>query len=208
MSIKQEKLNYYENFLNNAKISVEISNILKNLAEKYNANSIDEVVKEVHKLENDADKNLHNMLNYLIKDFLPPIEREDIILLGNRIDDMIDYLDEIIIKLEILNIETLREEFKDFVEIINRQSNSLIKMLEFFKNPKQYKEVHQLVIDINCTEDEGDRLFEKSIRNLFINEKNPIEVIKWNTIYNGLENCIDSYENIASTVDEIILKSS
>ena len=161
MSIKQEKLNYYENFLNNAKISVEISNILKNLAEKYNANSIDEVVKEVHKLENDADKNLHNMLNYLIKDFLPPIEREDIILLGNRIDDMIDYLDEIIIKLEILNIETLREEFKDFVEIINRQSNSLIKMLEFFKNPKQYKEVHQLVIDINCNEDEGDRLFEK-----------------------------------------------
>ena len=169
MSIKQEKLNYYENFLNNAKISVEISNILKNLAEKYNANSIDEVVKEVHKLENDADKNLHNMLNYLIKDFLPPIEREDIILLGNRIDDMIDYLDEIIIKLEILNIETLREEFKDFVEIINRQSNSLIKMLEFFKNPKQYKEVHQLVIVYrkkwkNCNSRKRKSIFRKLYR--------------------------------------------
>ena len=205
---KNKKINYYEEFLNNAKIAVEISNLLKKFVENYNINNISEVVKEVHKLENDADKNLHNMLNYLIKDFLPPIEREDIVLLANKIDDMIDYLDEIITNLEILDIEVLREDFKYYVDIINRQSNLLISMLESFKNTKQYEEVHNQVIEMNRTEEEGDRLFEKSISNLFINEKDCIEALKWNTIYNGLENCIDSYESIASTVYEIILKNS
>ena len=51
------------------------------------------ILKQVHQIENEADKNLHEIINYLIKDFLPPIEREDIITLSYRIDDVIDCID-------------------------------------------------------------------------------------------------------------------
>jgi len=51
------------------------------------------ILKQVHQIENEADKNLHEIINYLIKDFLPPIEREDIITLSHRIDDVIDCID-------------------------------------------------------------------------------------------------------------------
>lgn len=207
LEIIKEELDYYEMFINNAKIAVEISAILNKFAENYDFNKLPQVVADVHKYENNADKNLHEILNYLIKDFLPPIDREDIVFLANRMDDTIDYLDEIFINLKTLNVKKLRKEFKIFAQIINKLSTLLNSMITKFKNKNCYAEVHNLVIEINETEEKGDTVFENAIEDLFTNETNSVEIIRWNTIYNELENCIDSFENIANAVDEIILKN-
>ena len=206
--LKEKNLDYYNQFIKNAEIAVEISKILATYTEGFDINKSTEIESKVHSLENDADKNLHDTLDFLIKDFLPPIEREDIVLLTNRMDDIIDYLDEIAINFNILNVTNLREDYKEFVEIINKLATLLKNMLEKFKDKKNYEEVHKYIIDINNIEENGDKIYEKSIKQLFKNETNAIEVLKWNTIYNTLENCIDSYESVANTIGEIILKNT
>ena len=90
--MKKQELNYYDEFIKNIEIAYQISNILKEYIDKFKTEDSEEIEQKVHKLENDADYNLHNLKNYLVKDFLPPIEREDIILLVNKIDDVIDNL--------------------------------------------------------------------------------------------------------------------
>ena len=206
--LKEKNFNYYDEFIQNANIAIEISTILKKHAENYDINNSTEVEEKVHKLENDADKNLHETIDYLVKDFLPPLEREDIVLLVNKIDDIIDYLDEIAINFNILNIVALRDNFLEFMELFNKVSVLLKEMLENFKDKKKHEEVYKYLIEINNIEENGDRLYEKAIKNLFTNEKDPIEIIKWNTIYNTLENGIDSFESVANTIGEIVLKNT
>ena len=206
--LKEKNFNYYDEFIKNANIAIEISTILKKHAENYDINNSTEIEEKVHKLENDADKNLHETIDYLVKDFLPPIEREDIVLLVNKIDDIIDYLDEIAINFNILNIVVLRDNFLEFMELFNKVSILLKEMLENFKDKKKHEEVYKYLIEINNIEENGDRLYEKAIKSLFINEKDPIEIIKWKTIYNTLENGIDSFESVANTIGEIVLKNT
>lgn len=206
--LKEKNFNYYDEFIKNANIAIEISTILKKHAENYDINNSTEIEEKVHKLENDADKNLHETIDYLVKDFLPPIEREDIVLLVNKIDDIIDYLDEIAINFNILNIVVLRDNFLEFMELFNKVSVLLKEMLENFKDKKKNEEVYKYLIEINNIEENGDRLYEKAIKSLFTNEKDPIEIIKWNTIYNTLENGIDSFESVANTIGEIVLKNT
>ena len=206
--LKEKNCNYYDEFIKNANIAIEISTILKKHAENYDINNSTEVEEKVHKLENDADKNLHETIDYLVKDFLPPIEREDIVLLVNKIDDIIDYLDEIAINFNILNIVVLRDNFLEFMELFNKVSVLLKEMLENFKDKKKHEEVYKYLIEINNIEENGDRLYEKAIKSLFTTEKDPIEIIKWNTIYNTLENGIDSFESVANTIGEIVLKNT
>ena len=206
--LKEKNFNYYDEFINNANIAIEIATILKTHSENFDINNSTEVEEKVHKLENDADKNLHETIDYLVKDFLPPIEREDIVLLVNKIDDIIDYLDEIAINFNILNIVVLRDNFLEFMELFNKVSVLLKEMLENFKDKKKHEEVYKYLIEINNIEENGDRLYEKAIKNLFTTEKDPIEIIKWNTIYNTLENGIDSFESVANTIGEIILKNT
>ncbi len=206
--LKEKNFNYYDEFIKNANIAIEIATILKTHSENFDINNSTEVEEKVHKLENDADKNLHETIDYLVKDFLPPIEREDIVLLVNKIDDIIDYLDEIAINFNILNIVVLRDNFLEFMELFNKVSALLKEMLENFKDKKKHEEVYKYLIEINNIEENGDRLYEKAIKNLFTTEKDPIEIIKWNTIYNTLENGIDSFESVANTIGEIILKNT
>lgn len=206
--LKEKNFNYYDEFIKNANIAIEISTILKKHAENYNINNSTEIEEKVHKLENDADKNLHETIDYLVKDFLPPIEREDIVLLVNKIDDIIDYLDEIAINFNILNIVVLRDNFLEFMELFNKVSVLLKEMLESFKDKKKHEEVYKYLIEINNIEENGDRLYEKAIKSLFTTEKDPIEIIKWKTIYNTLENGIDSFESVANTIGEIVLKNT
>ena len=208
MKFKEKKLNYYDEFCRNANIAVEISNIICDFIESYDVNDLPSIVEKVHKLENDADQNLHTILNFLAKDFLPPIEREDIVLLSNKIDDLIDYLDEIVINLDMLNIQILRDDFKLFLSLIQNLSTALASMFESFKDVRFYEKAHNFVIEINNMEEKGDKVFVQAVKNLYINEKNSIEVTKWNIIYNGLEECIDSYESIANTLDAVVLKNT
>ena len=206
--LKENNFDYYDEFVKNANIALEISTILKKYAENFEINNSTEIEKKVHRLENEADKNLHEIMDYLAKDFLPPLEREDIVLLVNKIDDIIDYLDEIAINFNILNIVVLRENFLEFMEIFYKLSILLKEMLEKFKDKKKHEEVNKYIIEINNIEESGDRLYENSIKSLFKTETNPIEVIKWNTIYNTLEDGIDSFESVANTIGEIILKNT
>ncbi len=206
--MKNKELNYYDEFIKNVDICCKISNILKQHTENFQNENAKETEEMVHKLENDADLNLHHIKNYLVKDFLPPIDREDIILLVNKIDDVVDNLDEVIIDLNIFNVKVLREDFKEYTQLIDKACLKLKEMMSNFKNSKKYEETKSIIIDINHLEEQGDRLFEKSIKNLYDNETNSIEISKWHNIYECVENCMDSCECVADYVEEILMKNA
>ena len=204
--MKKKELNYYDEFIKNVEICCEISNILKQHIDNFQNEDPKEIEKMVHKLENDADLNLHNIKNYLVKDFLPPIEREDIVLLCNKIDNAVDALDEIIIDLNIFNVKELRADFIDFANLICQMSSKLKDTMNDFKDKKKYEQTKALIVEINQMEEQGDRLYENAIKNLFGTEQNPVEILKWNNIYGTLEDAIDSFEGVADYVEEILMK--
>ena len=206
--MKKQELNYYDEFIKNVEIALQMSTILKEYSNEFDYDKSETNEIRVHKLENDADQNLHMILNYLIKDFLPPIEREDIVMLANKIDDVIDNIDEIVINLDILDVKKLREDFKDFTNLIYEICLKQKELMTKFKNINKYEEIEEMVVYINKLEEMGDRLYENAIRDLYRNENNAIEISKWHRIYDCLENCFDSCESVAVCVEEIMMKNS
>ena len=204
---KLPKFNYYDEFINNIEIALQMSEILKEFIENYDNTRAKEIEQTVHDLENKADDNLHNLLEVLVKDFLPPIDREDIIQLAKKIDDIIDCIDETVIDFNIFNVVNIREDVIEFIELMNKLCAIEKEMMIKFKSSKKYNEVNELVIEINNLEEQGDRLYEKAIRKL-VKENETIAIIKWEKIYLDLENCFDSFESVADTVSEVILKNS
>ena len=66
---KKNEYNYFDEFINNSKYIVESAEILKETLNNYSKEKLEENVTKVHELENKADHTLHDMRNYLIKDF-------------------------------------------------------------------------------------------------------------------------------------------
>ncbi len=208
MRNKKEEYNYFDEFIKGSDMIVESSKLLKEALVNYDLKNVEKSIEKVHKLENDADKVIHDMRNYLIKDFLPPIDREDIVILGHRLDDIEDYVDEILINFNILNIEKIREDSLEFVDLLIETSEALKEALVNFKNFKKVDPIKEKVIAINLLEDKGDRLYERVMKKLYSEEKDAIEIIKWTTIYDCFENAIDACEKIADEMADVIMKNS
>lgn len=208
MKKKKEEYNYFNEFVNNSKYIVESAEILKETLENYSQSKLEENISRVHKLENEADQALHKMRNYLIKDFLPPIDREDIVLIGHRLDDIEDCIDEILINFNILNISSVRTDAIEFTELLIECAKSVKDALENFENFKKGELVKEKAIAINVLEENADKMFEKAMKKLYKEETNPLEIIKWTTIYNCLENTTDACERIADSLEDVVMKNS
>ena len=205
---KKEEYSYFDEFVNNSKYVVESAEILKRTLKNYDQEKLEQSIKKVHGLENEADRALHKMRNYLIKDFLPPIDREDIVLIGHRLDDLEDGIDEILINFNILNITSVREDAIEFAELLIECVMSVKDALENFKNFKKADIVKEKSIAINVLEEKADRLYERAMKNLYKEEKDPIEIIKWTTIYNCLENSTDACEKLGDSLEDVVMKNS
>ena len=58
------------------------------------------------------------MLDALVKAFITPIEREDIILLSQNIDDMTDKIEDVLLRVYCNNIQSIRSDSLELVSIV------------------------------------------------------------------------------------------
>ena len=206
--MKKEKMNYFDEFVKNSDCALKSAKILNEYMKDFDKSKSLEMEKRVHELENEADRNLHNILNYLVRDFITPIDRDDIMILSHTIDDLEDCIDEIVININIFDITKIRNDVNQFTELIVQVCEKLKGMLLRFKDTKKYNEMKNMIIEINQIEEIGDSLYQSAISELFKKESDSIEIVKWKNIYDCLEAFLDTAENIANEVENIIMKMS
>lgn len=204
---KKEEYDYFEAFEKNANYSLECAKIVKETIENYKKGDIEKVLEKIHKVENLGDECEHDIINNLAKEFLPPIEREDILYLAHKIDDATDLIEEILINTYIFSIEKFREDTVEFADILVECCKREIELLKEFKNFRKSKEIKNIVIKINVLESESDELYKNAMKKLYDEQKDVLEIMKWTKIYNCLENCIDICEELANEVENIVLKN-
>ena len=205
---KKENYNYFNEFITLTDYIVESANTLKDILENFNLEKLNTGIHEVHRLENEADEIVHKMSSYLIKDFIPPIDREDIALISHKLDNIEDGIDEILINVKILDISEVKPEVIELVDILVMCCFAVRDMFIDFNNFKNIELINQKVIRVNKLEEQGDRTYEKLMTSLYKSEKNPINLIKWTNIYNCLEETIDSCEEIGDFIQDVVMKNS
>ena len=205
---KKEKYSYFEEFIKIAEHIEESSNKLKELMNDYNEENLDKSIEEIHKLEHSSDRIVHKMRKFLIKDFLPPIEREDIAVIVNKLDDIEDGIDEIAIDFKIINIKHIKQDTLEIIDILVKATTAVKGIFEKLSDLKHPELVEEKLVIVNRLEEQGDRVYEKIISNLYKEEKDPIELIKWVNIYKGFEETIDSCEQISDCIQDVIMKNS
>src|SRR5659263_307733 len=105
--------------------------------------------------------------------------------------------------MDMLSVHTVREPAKELVNLITKACAALMAATIEFKNFKKSKELPGLLVEINHIEEEGDALFQQAMKDLFSSNAEAIEVIKWQNIFNCLENVLDACENVADVMEAV-----
>ena len=189
--------------------AAEISIMGKQFESFCNTYSADSRAAEIMKdFESQCDSKKHILINQLNDSFVTPFDREDIFALAGQLDDLADYMEDIVCKFGLYDVHTLREDAGQLVSVIVKITGQINALFKALPESKKGYEVKEAIISINDLEDQGDVIFRNSLAKLFREEKDPVEIIKWKDIYELLEDTIDAGEHLADTVEGILSKNA
>jgi predicted phosphate transport protein (TIGR00153 family) len=209
MKLKKEKFNYFDTLVQMSNYALEEAKLLHESLSNYDPEQLDDLRKKMHELEHACDCVKHALTTALIKDFLPPIDREDLFTLSHITDNLTDTVESIVTFFYMADIRTLRDDTAEFTALMVACCENTVKMLQEFHNFKKPTELQKYIILLNDLEEQGDRLYEESVRRLSREEgASPREVIEWRDVYRNFENCFDAAESIADNIESIVLKNS
>ncbi|SCJ06467.1 Phosphate transport regulator (distant homolog of PhoU) [uncultured Clostridium sp.] len=207
MAVKKNN-DYFEMLVDLIGYSCEAASLLDNTISNFRLSQIDSKVKEMHEIEHSADVKKHEMINKLSKEFITPIERGDIIELASEIDNVTDAIEDVLVRIYMFNISIMREEALEFSNLIVRICNETSSLIKEFHNFKKSSEISKIIININDLEEEGDRIYTRSIKGFYTSVMDPIRFITWKETFEYFEKCCDACEHVADGIESVIMKNS
>ena len=205
---KKDSNYYFDAFAKGISYANEAAALLQNISENFDASKIKAQLDEMHKIEHTADGVKHEMMERLVKEFLPPIEREDIVELAHTIDEVTDLIEDVLLRIYMYNVTTLRPDVKKFTKLITRCCADLMEVSRELHNYRKPALLLTKITEVNTLEEDGDRLYLEATRRLYTEEKDPVAVLVWTNIYDRLEKCFDGCEKVVDMVELIIMKNS
>lgn len=199
---------YFKAFVDLSDFSLKAADLLNTTLHNFDVSQIEDKVKEMHTIEHSGDLKRHEVMNKLVKEFLPPIEREDIISIADKIDDVIDSIEDVLLGMGMYNVQSVRPEIVKFTEVIMECCQSMNSALIEFENFKKSKTLHAAIIEVNRLEEVADQLYINGVRNLYKGTKDPVDLMVWTEIYRLLEKCCDCCEEVANDIENIVMKNS
>ncbi len=167
-----------------------------------------ENVRAMHELEHYGDELTHTIINTLNETFITPFDREDILALANRLDDIIDGIYLISNRFMLYKITKPTEYSKKMANTIEQSTKAMQKALASLRSNKNMKETLFQCVEINRLENEGDVLRDEAISDLFEKEKDPVMIIKQKELYEEAETVTDFCEHVANLVESILVKNN
>lgn len=159
-----------------------------------------DAIKEV---EHRCDNLTHELLKRLHRTFVTPLDREDIYAISRTLDDVMDAIDAAAGVIRRYRVEKIRPGVRELSRTI---VDSTAALLAAMRALERHHEVRDAVVEVNRLENEADRLHHQAVSDLFLEEKDPISVIKWKEILDYLEEATDRCEDVANLLEGVILK--
>ena len=205
---KKRDFNYFEAFVQLVDYSCQSAEILETSLKRFNPTGLAEMMKNLHGIEHAADMGKHDMMNRLAREFIAPIEREDIIELGQEIDNVTDTIEDVLMRVYMYNVLSIRDEASEFTAIILQCCNALEDAMKEFHNFRKSSSINENIVEVNRLEETGDALYSRAVRRLYTTCREPIELMVWRDLFDRMEKCCDACEHVANIMESIIMKNS
>ncbi len=207
MANKADKF-YFQNFIKAGECSKRAAECLVGYLKNFDPAEIDTYLVRVHEIEHEGDTYKHDMSTALAKAFVTPVDREDLALISNNIDNVTDAIEEVIQHIYIDRIKSILPEAITFADQIVECCHMMTELLGEFENFKKPAKLHDMIIQLGNKEEECDALYLRSILAIYDQCTDPLEVIFWRELYEHFEKCADACEHVGDVIETVVMKNS
>ena len=201
---KEEK--FFELFETQAAHNVAAAKVFRDMAQKWSRElaSFD----RLRDIEHEADMTCHEIYDRLNRTFVTPFDREDIRELASELDTVVDPIESVGQRMILYQIVKSTEDLVRLTDILWQSAETVRKAVAELQSPEKSRRVLDYCIEVNRLENAGDQALGVAIGKLFQGKPDPLEVMKWKEIYETIEQAIDKCEDVAHTLETMLVKQA
>ena len=144
----------------------------------------------------------------LSRNFITPFDREDIYLLITAIDTVAGNLNGAASRMKLYQVDKITKSIRKLTEINLEACHNIDIAVKELRNFKNIKNITDACARINKLENKSDNVYDKAVSELFENETDAKNIIKYKEVLSVLESATDKCKNAASVLESIAVKHS
>jgi uncharacterized protein Yka (UPF0111/DUF47 family) len=199
-----KETSFFDFFEQHARLTVEGTQELIALLEP--GAKIEARARRIVDIEHETDVITHRCVEALHKTFITPIDRDSIHRLITRMDDIMDFVEAASERIALYELTSMTQDVRDMAAILHQAAVKVEAATKGMRNLKDPQAILKHCVDINRLENEGDAVLRRAVARLFKEEKDPIAIIKWKEIYENIESAMDRCEDVANTIEGVVLE--
>lgn len=190
------------------KAAGKIKKLSETLNEAVNApaKEREKLLKDVEVLKQEIEAIAQTTRVELGKNFITPFDREDIHNLITAVDDIADNLSDAASRMRLYQIDKVTKPLRKLTEANLEACSEVAKGLLILKDNKNFATLSEISKNISRLERKADKVFDKAVADIFENESNAIEIIKYKEVMSALETATDSCRDVANVLETITVK--
>ena len=168
-----------------------------------------ETEQAIKDVEHEADQLVLQVNKRIDTSFITPLDREDIHMLANRLDNVVDLIDGTARRAMMFRVTEARPPALALTDVLVRAGGMIEQQVRDIRRSALVSATGQR---IKALEEEGDAVYAAAVGELFDDAggraPDPLTVIKWKELYDKLEEALDECEDVSNVLESIALKNS
>ncbi|MGZ9676118.1 DUF47 domain-containing protein [Flavobacterium sp. GNP001] len=144
----------------------------------------------------------------LSRNFITPFDREDIHSLITAIDNVAGNLHGAASRMRLYQVDKITKSIRKLTEINLEACQNIDVAIRELRDLKKMKNITDACARINKLENKSDNVYDKAVLDLFENETDAKNIIKYKEVLSVLETATDKCKSVAGVLESISVKHS
>jgi predicted phosphate transport protein (TIGR00153 family) len=168
----------------------------------------DELFQKIDELEQKGEDITRLTSLELSRNFITPFDREDIHSLITSIDYVADNLHGAASRMRLYQVAKITKSIRKLTEINLEACQNIDIAVRELRDLKKMKNITDACSRISKLESKSDNVYDKAVADLFENETDAKNIIKYKEVLSVLETATDKCKRVASVLESISVKHS
>ena len=143
---------------------------------------------EITRCEQEGDRITRQIMERLHQGRSTPFDRREAHALAEAIDDVVDEIEEVSEEMAVYDIEAPMDQAQDLAAVVRDSGRVVRRALDQLPDGGDLSAEAQ---EVRALEHEGDRIYRAAIASLFDGGIDPMVILRWKDVFQGLEDAVD-----------------
>jgi predicted phosphate transport protein (TIGR00153 family) len=200
------EVKFYDHFESASMNLLAGARLLQDLLDNYQ--NPDECFAQIAEIEHQGDFIVHEVTNLLPRTLITPIDSEDIQRLVSSVDDALDALYAVSVRLSIYQVTEIRKPARRLAHLVVEGAQELNEAMKGLRDKSQYDQIRERIVRINTIENNGDRVLQEGLTAMVSHRDDIFDFIRWKEIYELLEAITDRIEDAGDVIQKVMITNA